>query len=73
MRVWNRACFRSKAADEFVAQAPGWSSDVGLYFHAYGHASVDALHLHIVDLSTTGPSFGALSYKNLPRSTPGRR
>jgi hypothetical protein len=29
------------------------------------HCSVNSLHLHIVDLSATGPSFGACASKNL--------
>ena len=29
------------------------------------HCSVNSLHLHIVDLSATGPSFGACAAKNL--------
>ena len=45
----------------------GWSEeDVELRFHVYGHASVNALHLHLVDLNATGPTFEALRYKNLP-------
>ena len=54
------------AAFDFAANTEGWSGSVGLYFHVYGHASVNALHLHIVDLDATGPTFDALSYKNLP-------
>ena len=54
------------AAFDFAAATAGWSRNLGLYFHVYGHASVNALHLHIVDLDATGPTFDALSYKNLP-------
>ena len=43
-----------------------WSSNVGLFFHAYPHCSVNATHLHIVDLDATGPSFDELAFKNLP-------
>ena len=39
--------------------------DVGLFFHCYPHCSVNSLHLHIVDLSETGPTYGACSHKNL--------
>ena len=39
--------------------------DIGLYFHCYPHCSVNSLHLHIVDLSEVGPTYEALSYKNL--------
>ena len=40
-------------------------ADIGLYFHCYPHAAVNSLHLHIVDLSEVGPTYEALSYKNL--------
>ena len=30
------------------------------------HCSVNATHLHIVDLDATGPSFDELAFKNLP-------
>ena len=39
--------------------------DTGLFFHCYPHCSVNSLHLHIVDLSETGPTYGACSHKNL--------
>jgi hypothetical protein len=54
------------AATEYVSNTDGWSNNVGMYFHVYGHASVNALHLHLVDKNATGPTFDALSYKNLP-------
>ena len=54
------------AARLYVSKTAGWSSNVGMYFHVYGHASVNALHLHLVDLDATGPTYEALSYKNLP-------
>eukprot|EP00966_Prymnesium_polylepis_P108222 2505337-Prymnesium_polylepis.1 len=34
------------AAAEYASNTAGWSANVGLYFGAYGHASVNALHLH---------------------------
>ena len=40
-------------------------ADIGLYFHCYPHCSVNSLHLHIVDLSEVGPTYEALSHKNL--------
>lgn len=54
------------AALRFVAndKSKSWSKNIGLYFHHYGHSSVNSLHLHIVDLDFTGPSFRALQYKN---------
>ena len=40
-------------------------ADIGLYFHCYPLCSVNSLHLHIVDLSETGPTYKVLSHKNL--------
>ena len=40
-------------------------ADISLYFHCYPHCSVNSLHLHIVDLSETGPSYKYHSHKNL--------
>lgn len=42
----------------------GWSNQLGLYFHVFGHNSVNSLHLHMVDLSQVGPTFNHLAYKN---------
>jgi hypothetical protein len=65
------------AAYAFVkedAATSGWSlardhrgqlSKIGLFFHCYPHCSVNSLHLHIVDLSETGPTYEACSHKNL--------
>jgi len=55
-----------QAALYFASKAPGWSSDVGLYFHVFGHNNVNSLHMHIVDLQATGPSFVKNQYKNCP-------
>ena len=45
----------------------GWSedNDIGLFFHCYPHCSVNSTHLHIVDLSTTGPTYDAIKQRNL--------
>ena len=40
-------------------------ADIGLFFHCYPHCSVNSLHLHIVDLSATGPTYDACKHKNL--------
>ena len=63
------------AAYVFVQEdKSGWSlardhrgqlSEIGLFFHCYPHCSVNSLHLHIVDLSETGPTYEACSHKNL--------
>ena len=42
------------------------SGQIGLYFHCYPFNSIHTLHLHIVDLSCTGPTFDFYHYKNLP-------
>ena len=54
------------AALSFTRGAPGWGPNVGLFFHVWPYNSVNALHLHIVDLDETGPTYAALGYKNLP-------
>mmetsp|Transcript_14653 Transcript_14653/g.27524 ORF Transcript_14653/g.27524 Transcript_14653/m.27524 type:complete len:359 (+) Transcript_14653:77-1153(+) len=47
-------------------ESEGWSHNVGLFFHVYGHNSVNSLHLHVVDLDFTGPSFEVQKFKNVP-------
>jgi len=48
-----------------VRQEEGWSQNVGLFFHVYGHNSVNSLHMHIVDMDFLGPSFHVQEFKNL--------
>ena len=48
-----------------VREAEGWSQNVGLFFHVYGHNSVNSLHMHIVDMDFLGPSFHVQEFKNL--------
>lgn len=56
-----------KASREYASASDlGWSSNIGLYFHVYGHNSVNSLHLHIVDLDATTKFYDELNYKNLP-------
>jgi len=56
-----------KAAALFYASnAHGWSSNVGLFFHVFGHNSVNSLHLHVLDMDHVGPTFKKLNYKNCP-------
>lgn len=43
-----------------------WAGPLGLYVHVFPHNSVPSLHIHMVDLSAAGPTFGNLAYKNLP-------
>merc|ERR1712217_834213 len=60
---------RMRAVAVHFAEASGWVNDakdnIGLFFHVYGHNSVNSLHLHILDLDFTGPTYEALQYKNL--------
>ena len=42
-----------------------WGENVGFFLHVYGHASVPSIHLHMVDLDKTGPTYAAMEYKNL--------
>lgn len=55
-----------EASMEYVFSSDeDWSMNIGLFFHVYGHNSVDSLHLHIVDLDATGPTYEVMKYKNL--------
>lgn len=54
------------AALAYVTNMQGWSDKIGLYFHVFGHNSVNSLHLHVVDMSSVGPTFHKMSYKNCP-------
>ena len=54
------------AALAYVMNMQGWSEKIGLFFHVFGHNSVNSLHLHVVDMSSVGPTFHKLSYKNCP-------
>ena len=47
-------------------EADGWSGNTGLFVHVYPYASVPCLHVHMVDLDVTGPTFAHLNFKNLP-------
>mmetsp|Transcript_25018 Transcript_25018/g.63438 ORF Transcript_25018/g.63438 Transcript_25018/m.63438 type:complete len:828 (-) Transcript_25018:92-2575(-) len=52
------------AALTYTSNADGWSSHVGLFFHVFGHNSVNSLHLHLVDMDHLGPTYRKLEYKN---------
>eukprot|EP00966_Prymnesium_polylepis_P267982 6190994-Prymnesium_polylepis.1 len=54
------------AAQQYCSNSPEWSSHIGVFFNCYPNASVNALHMHIVDLSEVGPTFEHLRWKNLP-------
>jgi len=54
------------AATAYAAATPGWSTNVGLYFHVYGHAASTRLALHVVDLDAAGPTHAHLAPVNLP-------
>mmetsp|Transcript_146609 Transcript_146609/g.372033 ORF Transcript_146609/g.372033 Transcript_146609/m.372033 type:complete len:916 (+) Transcript_146609:162-2909(+) len=57
-----------EAAHLWVRAQSDWPSidRVGLFMHIYAHCSVNAFHLHIVDLENVGPTFEKMLYKNLP-------
>ena len=58
------------AAIAFASATPGWSpAHLGMFFHCFPHNSVQGLHLHLVDLRATGPTFQRMTYKNLSLST----
>jgi len=54
------------AALTYCANKGGWSKQVGLFFHCFGHNSVNSLHLHVLDMSELGPTFWKLESKNVP-------
>jgi len=53
------------AAMLYTRSKEGWSNNVGLFFHVYSLSSVNALHLHLLDLDHCGPSYEQLRYRNL--------
>merc|ERR1719230_296655 len=50
----------------YTRNCPGWSDQIGLFFHVFGHNTVNSMHLHILDMSVIGPTFWFYEYKNLP-------
>ena len=64
-RRWRRSrrCVRRRSA---TARRRRLSTSVGLYLHCYPLNSVQALHLHIVDLAAVGPSYKHLSHRIYP-------
>jgi hypothetical protein len=50
-------------------QSAGWSKELGLFFHCFPFNSVNALHLHMVDMTVRGPTFEHLNHKNLSLHT----
>jgi len=54
------------AALKYTSSVGGWGETVGLYFHVFGHNSVNSLHMHILDLAELGPTFWVHDYKNCP-------
>jgi hypothetical protein len=58
-----------EAAQAFARGTPGWSDAperLGLFFHCFPYNSVPSIHMHIVDLGATGPTFEDQRHKNLP-------
>jgi len=56
---------RMESVAREYAQRSRWSAHVGLFFHAFPFNSVQAMHLHMLDMSTAGPTFEHLNHKNL--------
>lgn len=59
------------AAEAFASATDEWSAEpshLGLFLHSYPHNSVNSLHLHMIDLRFTGPTYENMKYKNLPLS-----
>lgn len=54
------------AALAYAANCRGWSGQVGMFFHVFGHNSVNSLHLHLIDMKAIGPTFWKLDFKNCP-------
>jgi hypothetical protein len=50
-----------------AAHEGGWG-EVGMFFHVFPHNSIHALHMHVLDLGATGPTYAALQPKNMPLS-----
>mmetsp|Transcript_12789 Transcript_12789/g.22637 ORF Transcript_12789/g.22637 Transcript_12789/m.22637 type:complete len:722 (-) Transcript_12789:17-2182(-) len=55
-----------EAALTYTSKAPGWSGHTGLFFHVFGHNTVNSMHLHIIDLDSVGPAFWHFEFKNCP-------
>ena len=54
------------AAATFARGVEGWDArNLGLSFHVYGHASVNSLHMHMIDTRYKGPTYARLKYKDL--------
>mmetsp|Transcript_49484 Transcript_49484/g.159789 ORF Transcript_49484/g.159789 Transcript_49484/m.159789 type:complete len:600 (+) Transcript_49484:2380-4179(+) len=54
------------AALKYATAVEGWSDKIGIFFHVFGHNSVNSLHLHILDMKELGPTFWRYEYKNCP-------
>jgi len=39
---------------------------LGFFLHIYPFNSIQLLHLHVIDMTKTGPTYSELSFKNLP-------
>lgn len=57
------------AALQYASACPGWSKEVGLFCHVFGHNSVNSLHVHILDMAHRGPTFWKYEYKNCELDT----
>lgn len=58
---------RMKAvALSYASKMVGWSDQIGLFVHVFGHNTVNSLHVHILDMKALGPSFWKMEFKNCP-------
>lgn len=57
------------AALQYTSSCPGWSKEVGLFCHVFGHNSVNSLHVHILDMAHRGPTYWKYEYKNCELDT----
>lgn len=53
-----------QAANVYI-KGKGWPENVGFFFHVYSLSSVNSLHLHLVDLDNTGPTYDKMVGKNI--------
>jgi len=54
------------AALMYASRVGGWSDKIGLFFHVFGHNTVNSMHMHILDMTALGPTFWKYEYKNCP-------
>lgn len=61
-----KVALMKQAALTYIANIGGWSDKIGLFFHIFGHNSVNSLHVHMIDMAELGPTYWKYEYKNCP-------